>query len=99
MPQVQTLYPVTSFPCHPPCTVVGAPGLAPWAQLCMLCILPTQGGTPNKLCWLTGVSDWCQWAGGHTFTESLRQGVGQEFRGPLRLRALSSHSLDASQSL
>ncbi|XP_074190438.1 tumor necrosis factor receptor superfamily member 4 isoform X1 [Rhinolophus sinicus] len=98
-PQVQTLHPVTSLPCHPPCTVVGAPGLAPWAQLCMLCILPTQGGTPNKLCWLMGVSDWCQWAGGHTFTEGLRQGVGQGFRGPLRLRALSSHSLDTSQSL
>lgn len=59
-PQTQAAPPVTPGPWRPvppPCAVLGAPGLAPWALLCMLCVLPTQGG-PNKRRWQMWASDW-----------------------------------------
>lgn len=36
----------TATPHHPPCAVLGAPGLTPRALLRMLCVLHAQGGAP-----------------------------------------------------
>lgn len=77
--------PVTPPPCHLPCTVVGAPGLAPQTQLCMLCILPTQGGaSPINDVGQRGSLSGGQGGAGGTFTEGLRRGVGRGLQRPLQ---------------